>query len=106
MNAANGKGAYFLAVGRVAISERVHPVLKAHARSVDPFGMNDGRDSHKIHHKFFKCQTIALSFASWLTHGNDSYGNGPFRFIADEKLSEIIDLKEHTRWPQTTPELQ
>jgi hypothetical protein len=27
--------------------------------------MDDGHDSHKIRHKFFKCQTTALSFASW-----------------------------------------
>jgi hypothetical protein len=30
----------------------------------------------------------------------------PFRFIPYEKFSEIIDLKEHTRWPPTTPELR
>jgi len=49
---------------------------------------------------------LSLSLVQWnltlrgyvvLAHGNDSYGNGPFRFIAYENPSEIIDLKEHTR---------
>jgi hypothetical protein len=42
-------------------------------------------------------ETNLFKWRHYETHGNDSYGNGPFRFIVYEKLSEVIDLKEHTR---------
>jgi hypothetical protein len=66
-------------------------------------GCRDHRTQPSVNGKALEQTSFVLGLRSEtlfqgniLTHGNHSYGNGPFRFIAYESPSEITDLKQHT----------
>jgi len=45
---------------------------------------------------------LARQFAyQYMTHGNHSYGNGPFQFITSGRLPEVTDLEEPIGGPRS-----